>query len=100
MKSDLIERGEKDLPDMERFLSLLYESTVFHGPIPLSEAIALATEKMNLSRFEALALYYRAKRRSLIQVECLRGRELNGSLKTYVSMTGKGVQALREVSHK
>ena len=98
MKSDLIEKEERAISDMERFLSLLYESTVFHGPIPLSEAIILAAKEMNLSRFEALALYYRAKRESLIQVECF--RDQNSSFTTYISIRGKGIRALMEVAHK
>jgi hypothetical protein len=88
---------EKALSNMARFLSLLYEDTVFQGPIPLDEAIALAAKKMDLSRFEILALYYKAKRRSLIQVECL--KDSYSSLKVYVSITSKGVQALIEVIH-
>jgi hypothetical protein len=84
---------------MAKFLFLLYESTVFQGPIPLSEAITLTVEKMNLSRFEVLALYYRAKQESLIQVQTERPRDLS-SFTTYIFLTGKGIRALMEVAHK
>ena len=97
MESYLIKKKEKALSNMARFLSLLYESTVFCGPILLSEAITLAAEKMDLLKFEVLALYYKAKQRSLIQVECL--KDSYSSLKIYVSIASKGVQALVEVIH-
>jgi hypothetical protein len=99
MKSDLIEKEEKAVSDMAKFLSLLYESTVFQGPIPLSEAITLTVEKMNLSRFEVLALYYRAKIETLIQVQTERLRDFS-SFTTHISLTGKGVQALMGVNRK
>jgi len=98
MNSNLIGKEGEIAPEVVRFLSLLYKNTVFFGPIPLSEAITLATEEMNLSRFEALALYYRAKRESLIQVECF--RDQNSSFTTYISIRGKGIRALMEVAHK
>ena len=97
MNSNLIGKEGEIAPEVVRFLSLLYKNTVFFGPIPLSEAITLATEEMNLSKFEILALYYKAKRESLIQVECL--KDPYSSLKTYVSIAGKGLQALMEVIH-
>lgn len=69
MISNLVRNEEGTVPDMVKFLSLLYESTAFHGPLTLSKAVTLAAEKILLSRFEVLALYYKAKQRTLIHVD-------------------------------
>jgi hypothetical protein len=77
-----------------KFLEIIYRGTVFNGPILLSKAIDLVAKEMGILRFEALALYYRAKHKHVIEVECL--RDPHGSLKAYISITSKGVQTLKE----